>query len=46
MRILAIDTALGACAAAVYDSEAGSTAALESLAIRRGSSSWSSTALR
>ena len=36
MRILAIDTALGACAAAVYDSEAGSTAAIESLAMARG----------
>ena len=36
MRILAIDTALGACAAAVYDSEAGTTAAVESLAMARG----------
>jgi tRNA threonylcarbamoyladenosine biosynthesis protein TsaB len=36
MRILAIDTALGACAAAVYDSEAGTTAAAESLAMARG----------
>jgi tRNA threonylcarbamoyl adenosine modification protein YeaZ len=36
MRILAIDTALGACAAAVYDSEAGSIAAVESHAMARG----------
>ena len=36
MRLLAIDTALGACAAAVFDSEAGSTVAIESLAMARG----------
>jgi tRNA threonylcarbamoyl adenosine modification protein YeaZ len=36
MRILAIDTALGACAAAVYDSEAGARIAGESLAMARG----------
>jgi tRNA threonylcarbamoyladenosine biosynthesis protein TsaB len=36
MLILAIDTALGACAAAVYDSEAGATAAIENLAMTRG----------
>jgi tRNA threonylcarbamoyladenosine biosynthesis protein TsaB len=36
MRLLAIDTALGACAAIVYDSEAGALLAVESLAMARG----------
>ncbi len=36
MRILAIDTALGACAAAVLDSERGAILASESLAMVRG----------
>jgi tRNA threonylcarbamoyl adenosine modification protein YeaZ len=36
MRILAIDTALGACAAAVLDSERGAILASESVAMARG----------
>src|SRR5215210_1821837 len=36
MRILAIDTALGACAAAVLDSSAGAILASESLPMVRG----------
>ncbi len=36
MRVLAIDTALGACAAAVLDSVAGAMLASESLAMLRG----------
>src|SRR3954469_2490635 len=36
MRVLAIDTALGACAAAVLDSSAGAILASESLAMARG----------
>ena len=36
MRVLAIDTALGACAAAVLDSERGAILASESLAMVRG----------
>lgn len=36
MRILAIDTALGACAAAVLDSERGAILASESIAMVRG----------
>jgi len=36
MRILAIDTTLGACAAAVYDSESGEVVASESLPMTRG----------
>src|SRR5215210_9449557 len=36
MRILAIDTALGACAAAVLDSSAGTILASESLPMVRG----------
>ncbi len=36
MRVLAIDTALGACAAAVLDTDAGVLAAQESLAMQRG----------
>src|SRR6478735_5264595 len=36
MRILAIDTALGACAAAVLDSRAGAILASESAAMLRG----------
>ena len=36
MRVLAIDTALGACAAAVLDSERGAILASESLAMLRG----------
>src|ERR1700704_4532298 len=36
MRVLAIDTALGACAAAVLDSGAGAILASESLAMVRG----------
>jgi len=36
MRILAIDTALGACAAAVFDSEKDAVIASESLAMGRG----------
>ena len=36
MRVLAIDTALGACAAAVYDSQAGAVLASETLAMSRG----------
>jgi tRNA threonylcarbamoyladenosine biosynthesis protein TsaB len=36
MRLLAIDTALGACAAAVFDSDAGAIAAIESIAMARG----------
>src|SRR3954469_6614327 len=36
MRVLAIDTALGACAAAVLDSTAGAILASESLAMARG----------
>jgi tRNA threonylcarbamoyl adenosine modification protein YeaZ len=36
MRILAIDTALGACAAAVLDSQAGAILASESLGMVRG----------
>jgi tRNA threonylcarbamoyladenosine biosynthesis protein TsaB len=36
MRVLAIDTALGACAAAVFDTEHGEIAASESVAMIRG----------
>ena len=36
MRVLAIDTALGACAAAVLDSQAGAILAAESLGMVRG----------
>ena len=36
MRVLAIDTALGACAAAVLDTETGAIAAHESQAMQRG----------
>jgi tRNA threonylcarbamoyl adenosine modification protein YeaZ len=36
MRVLAIDTALGACAAAVLDSAAGAILASESLSMQRG----------
>ena len=36
MRILAIDTALGACAAAIFDSAIGEVIASESLAMQRG----------
>src|ERR1041385_778585 len=36
MRVLAIDTALGACAAAVLDSAAGAIIASESLGMQRG----------
>jgi tRNA threonylcarbamoyl adenosine modification protein YeaZ len=36
MRVLAIDTALGACAAAVLDSQAGAILAAESVAMVRG----------
>ena len=36
MRVLAIDTALGACAAAVIDTAAGAVAAHESAAMQRG----------
>src|SRR5438132_7995961 len=36
MRVLAIDTALGACAAAVLDSQAGAILASESLGMLRG----------
>src|SRR6266850_7260233 len=36
MRVLAIDTALGACAAAVLDSERGAILASEQLAMVRG----------
>ena len=36
MRVLAIDTALGACAAAVLDSSAGAILANESLGMLRG----------
>jgi tRNA threonylcarbamoyladenosine biosynthesis protein TsaB len=36
MRILAIDTALGACAAALFDSDRGPIAAQETLAMQRG----------
>ena len=36
MRVLAIDTALGACAAAIFDSDAGAILASESLAMPRG----------
>ena len=36
MRVLAIDTALGACAAAVLDSQAGAILASESVAMQRG----------
>src|SRR5947209_12510225 len=36
MRVLAIDTALGACAAAVLDSQAGAILASESVAMLRG----------
>src|SRR3982750_1943612 len=36
MRILAIDTALGACAAAVLDSQAGAIVASESVGMLRG----------
>src|ERR1041385_7171267 len=36
MRVLAIDTALGACAAAVLDSAAGAIIASESLRMQRG----------
>src|SRR2546429_7782510 len=36
MRVLAIDTALGACAAAVLDSAAGAILASESLGMLRG----------
>jgi tRNA threonylcarbamoyladenosine biosynthesis protein TsaB len=36
MRILAIDTALAACAAAVFDSNGGKTLAAESLTMARG----------
>src|SRR5215475_1056135 len=36
MLILAIDTALDACAAAVLDTEAGDVAAQESLSMKRG----------
>ena len=36
MRVLALDTALGACAAAVLDSQAGAILASESLGMLRG----------
>jgi tRNA threonylcarbamoyladenosine biosynthesis protein TsaB len=36
MRVLAIDTALGACAAAVFDSQPGAILASESIAMTRG----------
>src|SRR3954453_13279511 len=36
MRVLAIDTALGACAAAVLDSSAGEILSRESLGMQRG----------
>jgi tRNA threonylcarbamoyladenosine biosynthesis protein TsaB len=36
MRVLAIDTALGACAAAVLDTDAGRVVASETLAMQRG----------
>ena len=36
MRVLAIDTALGACAAAVFDSQAGAILAAESIGMVRG----------
>ena len=36
MRLLAIDTALAACAAAVYDSEIDDLTASESIAMERG----------
>ena len=36
MRVLAIDTALGACAAAVLDTASGAIAAHESLPMPRG----------
>ena len=36
MRVLAIDTALGACAAAVLDSQAGAILAAESIGMMRG----------
>src|SRR3954452_22236161 len=36
MRVLAIDTALGACAAAVLDSSAGAILSSESLGMQRG----------
>lgn len=36
MKILAIDTALGACAACVYDHETGQVLASETLAMQRG----------
>jgi tRNA threonylcarbamoyladenosine biosynthesis protein TsaB len=36
MRVLAIDTALAACAAAVFESDGGRTLAAESLAMARG----------
>src|SRR5262245_47003199 len=36
MRLLAIDTALDACAACVFDTEGGRTLASESLAMARG----------